>query len=150
MYRYYKWWGDSKVRGDLFCFVFLLLLFVLSWLIHDSCCVSFLVCFLLCLWSFNQALLVCKNHCFCFVKLFQKSGFWPLLCGFPWKRESALISITLQGVNPVLYITFRLLCQIYNFSLLICYPSSFLFCASMLITLLEWKLLLMTLEKTRN
>ena len=31
------------------------------------------------------------NCCVCFVKLFQKSGFWSLICGFPWKRESALI-----------------------------------------------------------
>ena len=53
---YCKWWGDGKVGGGsfmlrfgedrrwvsyfyIFCFVFVLLLIVLSWLVHDSCCV---------------------------------------------------------------------------------------------------------------
>ena len=58
------------------------------------------------------------------VKLFQKSGFWSLLYKFPQKRENGLISITLLGVYPVLYITMRLLGQVYHFSLLICYPYS--------------------------
>ena len=58
------------------------------------------------------------------VKLFQKSGFWSLLYKFPQKRENGLISITLLGVYHVLYITIRLLGQVYHFSLLICYPYS--------------------------
>ena len=36
-----------------------------------------------------------ENGNICFVKLFQKSGLRSLLCGFPWKRESGLISIIL-------------------------------------------------------
>ena len=32
-------------------------------------------------------LLLHQNCCVCFVKLFQKSGFWSLLCEFPWKKK---------------------------------------------------------------
>ena len=78
-------------------FFFMLLVIVLSWLVHDG---------LLCLFNcsffaffvcdpFNKALLVHGNCCVCCVKLFEKSGSWLLLCRFPWKGESALISITL-------------------------------------------------------
>ena len=79
----------------IFCSVIVLLFVIFSWLVHDSCYVycSFFASFVS--GSFNLALPGRKNFCICFVKLFQKSGFWSLLCEFPWKRESAVISITL-------------------------------------------------------
>ena len=40
-----------------------------------------------------------RNCCVCFVKLFQKSGFWSLCCEFPWKRESFDFSHSL-GNSP--------------------------------------------------
>ena len=100
---YYKRWEDGKVGGrgtilcwfwvddrggyhifSIFCSAFVLLLLVLSWLIHDSSCIGFIRHFMLSLslaCSFNQTLLV-HRKCVCFVKLFQKSGFGSLVCGF--------------------------------------------------------------------
>ena len=59
----------------LCCFVFVLLLIVLSWLVHDSSSVCFLVPFLLSLSlvPFIRRCL-CVEIVVCFVKLFQKSG----------------------------------------------------------------------------
>ena len=58
-----------------------------------------------------------KNHSV-FVKLFQKSGFWSLICGFPW----VLWFHSLYREFSLSYkIRFRLLGQVYHFSLLICY-----------------------------
>ena len=65
LYCYCEWWGNRKVGGGSFmlgfewgdsgwvafflfsCSNFVLLLIGLSWLVHNSCCVCFLVCFLL-------------------------------------------------------------------------------------------------------
>ena len=81
-----------------------------------------------------QALLVHRNCCSCCLKLFQRSRFWSLLCGFPRKRETVLILITLQQVHPISYITIGFLGQLYPLGLLICDPHSFLINALMLVT----------------
>ena len=47
-----------------------------------------------------------------------------LVRGFPWKRGSTLIPITLWGVSTILYLRGRLLGWFYRFSMLICYPYS--------------------------
>ena len=69
--------GFDFILSLFFCLVFVLLLTVLSLLVHDS-----LLCLLHCFFfaffvsdPFNQALLVHRNCCVCFVKLFKNSGF---------------------------------------------------------------------------
>ena len=85
---------------SIFCSVFVLLLIALSWLVHDSLFCLFHCSFFAFFVSgpFNQVLPVygkcyqcMETVVFCFVKLFQKLGFCSILCGFPWKREGALI-----------------------------------------------------------
>ena len=71
---------------------------------HDWCMIVvsvslFLFCFLLSL------VLSIRHYWYidalaCFVKLFQKSRFWSVLCRFLWKREGALISVILYEVYP--------------------------------------------------
>ena len=65
--------------------VFVLVLVVLSWLVHDSLLCLFRCSFLAFFISgpFNYMFLVHENCCVCFVKLFRKSGFRSLTCGFP-------------------------------------------------------------------
>ena len=71
-------------------------------------------------------------------KTIYKVSFRSLFCGFPWRRETDLIWITLYGVCLALYIIIELLGRVYHFSLLICYPcSSSLKNRNMLIEL-EW------------
>ena len=78
-------WGD---RGWVSCFFYFLFCFcavVLSWLVDDSLLCLFQCSFFTFFVSgpFKWALLVHRNCCCCFVKLFQKSGFRSLICGFP-------------------------------------------------------------------
>ena len=73
--------------------IFLLLLIVHSWLLHDSCYVCFFISFLL---PFSLVPLIKHPfNCACYIKISQKSGFCSLLCRFPWKRESAFTPNTL-------------------------------------------------------
>ena len=74
-------------------------------------------------------LLLHQNCCVCFVKLFQKSGFWSLLCEFPWKKKGRVLWFKSFFSEFTLFYTIRirLLCQGYHFSLLICYSYLFIF-----------------------
>ena len=107
----------SYVVYLLFCFCTALN----SSFMDDSCCVFFMVSFLP---SLSPVPLIrcyqCLETAVCayFVKLFQNSGFLSLVCEFSWKREITQITITLQGVYVILYITFIFLGQVYPFSLL--------------------------------
>ena len=100
----------------VFCFTFSVPLF--RWLEHDGCCVFF-----------------------CFFFIFFVSGPFKLLCllyktilkvSYPiiilWisleKGECFDFNHSLGCVYPTLYII-RLLCRVYHFSLLLCYPSSY-------------------------
>ena len=75
---------------------------------------------------FNQVLLVHRNCCTCFVKLFQKSGFWSLLCGCPSKKEECSDFNHSSGSYPILYITFTFPGKGFHFKLLVCYSYSVL------------------------
>ena len=101
----------------------MLLVIVLSWQLLCQFLCSFFA-FLVSI-SYSQNLLSLRNFCVWLVNLFQKSGFWSLLCGFSWKMGYFDFSYSV-GSLPFLYIKIRVLGQVHHLSLLICYLYLFI------------------------
>ena len=105
----------------IFCSIFVLLLIVLSWLVHDSCCIFLSLFFTFFLSGlFNKVSLVPRSCCVCFVKIILKVRFLITTLWISFKKGECL------------YIKIRLIVQVYHFSLLVCSPYSILFHALIL------------------
>ena len=123
------------------------------WLLHDSLlCLfhySFFPFFVSC--TFKLGLTSAWKLLCLFCKTIPKLRFLITTLWISLKKGERLDFNHPLGNLPLFYtIRIRLLGQVYHFSLLLCYPYSFLFHALRLVILLERKLLLMTLGKTRN